>query len=468
MLVQELITKLGFKTDEKAIARYEKGLTSLRNIAIGVSAAVVGIGYASFKIIQDVTKTGDELEATASQIGISTDSLQKLSYSAELSNTSIEELKIGLKRFSKVIVEAKDGSKEAQKIFNKIGINPNSIKNTEDGLLKLMDAFVEIKDPILQNALAQDVLGRSGGNLINLLKQGSKAIIEQGRELEALGGIMSKDAIAMSALLDDNVKKLNRAWFGLKTTLATQVMPVINDLIIRLLKWYMANKQMINSRIINFVTDLGKSFITFAKILYEVIRVASIFIDAVGGMEKAVKIFMAAILGIVALKSLIAVTNIISGLTGVIGGFSNAVMMANLKTGLWVAGLAALFLLAQDLIYLFQGKESLIGKKFGIDQNLINRRKEGLIAEEAMSARQAMEEFDIKQRARLFNVSGKASANAGMLSPPQNINATANITVNPPAGSSPEAIGKEVLKEVNNFYQSELRNAARNHTTGGK
>ena len=43
MIVKELITKLGFKTDQKALGRYQRGMSSLRSSAFAVTAAVAGI-----------------------------------------------------------------------------------------------------------------------------------------------------------------------------------------------------------------------------------------------------------------------------------------------------------------------------------------------------------------------------------------------------------------------------------------
>ena len=58
MIIRELITLLGFKTDEKSIRKYEKiagkALKITKRLAIGAGVAILGIGVAAVKAAGDM------------------------------------------------------------------------------------------------------------------------------------------------------------------------------------------------------------------------------------------------------------------------------------------------------------------------------------------------------------------------------------------------------------------------------
>ena len=86
MVVRELITKLGFKTDKTGLAKAEQGFTSLRNTALGISAAVVGVGAAVGLMLKRFANNADQIAKIAPRGGLSTTQFQKLPLSPHLSS----------------------------------------------------------------------------------------------------------------------------------------------------------------------------------------------------------------------------------------------------------------------------------------------------------------------------------------------------------------------------------------------
>jgi len=222
MVVEELVTKLGLEVDSNALATLEKfrnavvgGLSTMNIAAIGVAGAFLGM-------VHSVAAAGDAIANTAEKLGVSTTALQELKFAADQSDVTFDALATGLKFVSKNAAEAASGSEEAAKSFAGIAIrNANGqLKTADELLLSVTDRFTEIKDPIKQTDLAIKLFGRSGTELIPMLKQGRKGIEEFISDAYDLGVVLDKDVIEASDRFDRQLKRLRDSFIGLRNTFA--------------------------------------------------------------------------------------------------------------------------------------------------------------------------------------------------------------------------------------------------------
>ena len=109
MVVRELITKLGFETDKTGLAKAEQGFTSLRNTALGISAAVVGVGAAVGLMLKRFANNADQIAKIAPRVGLSTTEFQKLAFAADLAGADQETLNAALNRFAKIAHDSQKG-----------------------------------------------------------------------------------------------------------------------------------------------------------------------------------------------------------------------------------------------------------------------------------------------------------------------------------------------------------------------
>lgn len=293
MEVKELVTKLGFKVDNKGINSYQAKIKALTTAAIALSAAFVAVGASVFKITRDTTKFGDELAKTSQKLGVSVESLQKLKFAGSLAGVSFGSLQNALKRFSRNIVDAKDGTETAVDAFKRLNIDPKTITNSEQAFLDVADAISKMEDGFVKTAVAQELFGRAGADLLPLFNSGSQGIKAAGVELEELGFILSTDVAKASEVFNDNLFRIGTVIEGIKFQIGAELLPVLSELVDDTLAWVKANKQLIALKIKNYL-DL---FIKMVKFLYGVIKSATmvfdIFAGAVGGTANALKILTA-------------------------------------------------------------------------------------------------------------------------------------------------------------------------------
>ena len=153
-----------------------KALTGPLGITLGASAAATAFGA----FARSAINAADELGKAATRTGVSVEALSSLEVAARQGGTSIADLETGLAAMAKRALDSTRGLASAGRGFDALGVSvtdsSGAIKDTEVLYGELADAFAMLEDGATKNALAQDVFGRSGKNLVPVLNQTSRAL----------------------------------------------------------------------------------------------------------------------------------------------------------------------------------------------------------------------------------------------------------------------------------------------------
>ena len=175
-----------------------------------LAAPLMGIG--TMAGLEKLFGTVDQIERVAAAAGFGAEEFQRLSYAASEAGVSSDALETATEFLSKSIGLAKDGTKEYAEVFQRWGIAiKNSIgdlRQAPEILDEIADKMKAIKDPAEQAAMAQDLLGRSGKQLIAIMSEGSAAMHARG----AGAAVFSDEDIA-------NVKEAHQEILKLTNTL---------------------------------------------------------------------------------------------------------------------------------------------------------------------------------------------------------------------------------------------------------
>ena len=210
-----------------------RDISSFAKTAAGSLAAL----YGATSIIGFVKSQIDAADATgkmAQKVGISVEELSKLQYAAKLADVDTGQLQTGLVKLSKGMVEAANGTGQARNALSAMGI---SVKNT-DGTLKssstvlkeIADKFATYEDSANKTAIATQLFGKSGAELIPLLNAGSKGIKESADELERFGAVITEKAAAQAERFNDNLTRLSTVGSAVGKSIANDVIPYLNQL----------------------------------------------------------------------------------------------------------------------------------------------------------------------------------------------------------------------------------------------
>jgi len=190
-----------------------KDLAGELGINLGVLTAV-GAAGAFFELGKGAVESASQLEHLSLRTGISTDDLQKLKYAGEAAGIGIDQIATGINRLQKNLIE--DGPK-AQVALSKLGLSAETLVQMAPAQMfeEISAKLALIPNPAERSAIAMELLGRSGTELLPLLLQ----------DVNKLG----EGAVIMSETTIQNLHMLEVAWEHLKTNVGSTVGGMISD-----------------------------------------------------------------------------------------------------------------------------------------------------------------------------------------------------------------------------------------------
>lgn len=230
--------KRAAKASEKAFAQMKKDAQA-SNVAIGKvltaglalgAAGAVGLGVAVKSAVNEM----DKLSKTAQKVGVTTEALSALQYAAELADVDIGQLQGGMTRLVKAQAEVAKGAEQQTALFQALGVQvlnaDGSLRNAGDVMADIADRFAAMEDGAEKTALAVQIFGRAGADLIPLLNEGSQGFRDAANEAKAFGLTVSTEAGKAAEEFNDNITRMGKAMQGAGIQLATDLLPVMNEL----------------------------------------------------------------------------------------------------------------------------------------------------------------------------------------------------------------------------------------------
>lgn len=215
----------GMKGIGASIKKHQKAI-GIGMIAVG--GAILAAGALSIKTFAQM---GDAVQKMALRTGFSTEALSELKHAADISGASLETLEKGIKKMSKTIVDASDGLATYVRSFEKIGLTAEELMelSPEEQFDKITMAIAALESPTLRAAVAQDIFGRAGTQLLPLLAAGADGIRELREEAHKLGIVFDQEAADKAAEFTDALTRLNEAISGVKKAIAIELTPIITE-----------------------------------------------------------------------------------------------------------------------------------------------------------------------------------------------------------------------------------------------
>ncbi len=207
--------------------------SALKGIGIGilaVGAAAVGAAAASVK---SFAETGEAIYEMSLKTGISTEALSQLKYAAEHSGTSLEAIQVNFQRMAQLSQAAGAGTQAAIDTLKMLGLTVEDIAglSPEDTFFKLAYAIADVEDATQRAAIAQDVFGRSGLELLPMLEGGKAGFEALKAEAIDLGLVMSTETAKSADDVGDAMGRVQGALNGVMNEIAVALLPALMPLI---------------------------------------------------------------------------------------------------------------------------------------------------------------------------------------------------------------------------------------------
>ena len=360
-VVQELFSLLRLVPDQQSFRSADRLLDSIKASASALGVAVAG-AFAVDRIYEFTRATLSavpEIGDLADQTGFAAEEIQRLGFAATQSGSDAETLNGGLRKLVKNIGEARQGSQPMIDALASVGIKLSEVTNDtlKSGATfgQLADGIAKIEDPAKRAAVAQSLLGLSGGKLVPLLSQGAKAIEELGRTVD----VLSRGEIDAIGGVDDKLNEVEARFSLAGKRLISAVLPLLDGL---------ADAAIATSKAVSAV---GAALVRFAKPL----KFVAFVISAVLGVAALQWLgFLAAF--VIGQAIAAASTSTLAGTYGLLAGAIDVAAVSLLRFGgrllataapiVAVVGLAVIIALAfEDLYQTLSGGESFFGSFSG-------------------------------------------------------------------------------------------------------
>lgn len=168
-------------------------------------------------------KSGDEIAKMHDRTDIATETLSRLRHVANLSDTSIQGLDTGIKRMNRVILDASRGMETYTRTFDELGMNVGEIlkMSPEERFFAIAKALSEVGDMGMRSAYAQELLGRSGTQILPMLARGYKAFTKEMKEAEKHTYIWELEEARAAEELNNSITRLTGTMEKLTTLIGT-------------------------------------------------------------------------------------------------------------------------------------------------------------------------------------------------------------------------------------------------------
>jgi hypothetical protein len=327
---------------------------------LGAFLGLLGVGgagaiTAAYGLAKSAADVGAEVFDMAGKLGIGVEQLQEYRFAAKMSGVEVAAFDKGVEKLGINAVEATKGNKQMAAAFKALGVRVKGtggqMRTTEEILDDTMSALSSIKDPLKRNQLAFKVFGKSGVELTKILSDGASGLRALREEARRTGNVFSADATRAADELGDNVDALKERFAGLKNFIGIQLLPIVNDAVKGMTKWYDANAQMVRSEITGWVKRLGgfiKDLLNPASELRQNIKslsdgfsdaIATIkpFVDFLGGPFKAALALIAFWVLAPTIAAVVALAGAFTTLSVAVAGVATSAI------GLAFSGFAKLF-----------------------------------------------------------------------------------------------------------------------------
>jgi X-X-X-Leu-X-X-Gly heptad repeat protein len=232
------------------------GDTFARVGRFGMTLAKIGGilgGFAGFSF-RNIIKSGDDLSEFAQRVGIGVEALQELRFAAERSDLDVKDFDQGLTTLNKNMGQLRAGTGKLSSFLGKVSPNLRrqmlAAKDTGAAFDIMVAAISKIPDPARRAALAQAAFNNS--KMANMAKNGAAGLAALREEARKYGLITEEEAAA-AAEADDAMINLKRSMVGVGNAIGSKVIPILIPLIQRLTDWIIANRQLIATRVQQFI-----------------------------------------------------------------------------------------------------------------------------------------------------------------------------------------------------------------------
>lgn len=248
-VIGSLLVQLGMDAGEfdknvgkagQSMDKLEQHLQRAASVAkaagLALAGAIAGFATATAIGVQSAINMADEMDEMAQKVGLSVEALSRLRYAAEISGVPIDVLSTGVRKLSQAmeVVASGDVTGAAARSLAALGVSATTasgqLRPTEDVLIDIAEAFARAQDGAGKTAIAMNIFGKSGAELIPFLNQGRAGIAALTDEADKFGVTLSGATAKAAGEFNEHLDKMAQMTRGVFNRIAAELLPSLNAL----------------------------------------------------------------------------------------------------------------------------------------------------------------------------------------------------------------------------------------------
>ncbi len=294
-------------------------------LMVGAGTAIAGIMW---KMTDSYTKAGEEIYNMSLRTGIGVEALSELKYMAEQSGSSLESMETSIRAMQRGLLDATMGTGQANLALLRLGLSVQSIMamKPEDQFWTIANRLAGIEDPTRRAALAMDLFGKSGTDLLPILAEGEIGIEAMKQKAHDLGVVFTEESAVAAKDFQDAMSDLKTAMMGLGGAIAKAIMPSLEDLIekVTFIVAKFSEWAKVNPGLITIILGISAALIGFGVAIAIIGSVARTIVAV-----NAALMIMNALLGPAGWANLAAAGIAIVAAAGMVWGINKLLMPEN-------------------------------------------------------------------------------------------------------------------------------------------
>lgn len=221
------------------LKKAQAGLSSFGKVAaVGFAAAAtaaVAAGAALAVAGKRAIDTADNMSKAAQKVGVATEALSRLNYAAGYSDVSLEQLSGGMQKLSRNLADVASGKGgAAATALQALGISATDatgkLRGSDEVFTDIADRFGRMEDGSTKTALALQLFGRTGAEMIPLLNTGKDGLKRFADEADRTGNTISTKTGRAAEEFNDTLGDVSRILGGVALQVAEEALPALQDL----------------------------------------------------------------------------------------------------------------------------------------------------------------------------------------------------------------------------------------------
>lgn len=214
---------------ESSFSRIKTAAKSLAGILAGAFTvdAIVDFARAQFD-------AAVELDNMAKAVGVSAQQLGALQLEAKKAGLETDRIADAMSGLNEKLLDAAAGGKDAKAFFDALGVSvvdtAGQVKNADVALQDIATAFAGMADGATKSAIASELMGDAGAELIPILNQGGSALRANTQAAIEMGAVLSDQTIGQVRQLKSEMAQTGAVVDAAKNSIMAGLLPTLTNL----------------------------------------------------------------------------------------------------------------------------------------------------------------------------------------------------------------------------------------------